>query len=227
MSLNEKEMMALSSIASKLKQEGYDVSDIETILTAERGNINAQLVIDLTNYFPIKDKISVSLAGIEYGYEKLRLSINATVQRVNGVFDKNSRPPQFESVLGNAIADCLKNLKEEYQSEVDALIPVVPQPSTVVTASDTNPIILTVGSNVLNVVVGTIDKAKNWNITKIEDSTGTSLDGTGTTTTATALAPISIELDDGNGTTITFSAVSGSWDGSSISGANVIISGGI
>lgn len=227
--LNERDMLELSSLASKLQLEGYDVSTIRAILATERSNINSQLVVDLTDYFPITANIGVKLSNIEYGYRNLRLNTLVTLERTTGVFDKNSKPEMFDSILRNAVANCLKNIKSEYLAEVAKLIPSSggSPTSTVITASSTNPIILTIGSNSLYVEVGTIDTSIAWTITSITDSTGTSLDGTGTTTTATSAAPITIVLDDGTGTTVTFNATSGSYDGSAISGASIAITGGI
>lgn len=230
--LNERDMQELSTLASKLQIEGYDVTTIRTILAAERANINAQLVIDLTDYFPITANIGVRIADIEYGYRNLRLNSTVTLERTIGVFDKNSKPEMFESILRNAVANCLKNIKAEYLNEVAKLVPSSGggASSTVITASSSNPIIFTIGSNSLYVEVGTIDTSIAWTITAITDSTGTSLDNTGTTTVATSTAPISITLDDGTGSAsaaVTFSATSGSYDGSAISGASIAITGGI
>ena len=229
--LNERDMLELSTLASKLQLSGYDVSTIRTILAQERAKINSQLVIDLTDYFPITANIGVKLSDIEFGYNKLRLNTTLILERTIGVFDKNSKPEMFESILGNAVARCLKNIKAEYLNEVAKLTPSSgSSTSSIVTASASDPIVLTIGSNSLYVEVGTIDTSISWTITSIEDSTGTSLDGTGTTTAATSEAPITIVLDDGtaSGTSsVTLQAVSGSYDGSSISGASVAITGGI
>ena len=84
-------------------------------------------------------------------------------------------------------------------------------------------------TNSLQVETGTIDTAVAWQIKKIEDHSGVSLDGTHSATTATASAPIKVTLWDGvsTGTEVTLEAVSGNWDGSSISGASVAITGGV
>lgn len=227
--LSERDMQELSTLASKLQLEGYDVTTIRTILASERANINAQLMIDLRDYFPITSNIGIRLADIEYGYKNLRLNTSVTLERASGVFDKNSKPDMFEGVLRNAVYNCLKNIKAEYLKEVEKLAPSgdsTPS-STIITASTTDPIVLTIGSNSLYVEVGTIDTSIAWTISSITDSSGTSLDGTGTATAATSTDPITIVLDDGTGTTVTFSATSGSYDGSSISGASIAITGGI
>ena len=225
--LNERDMQNLSFLASKLQLEGYDVATIRAILEAERKKINSQLVIDLTDYFPITANIGIKLADIEYGYQKLRMNTSITVERNMGVFDKNSKPEMFESILRNAVAGCLKNIKAEYLKEVNKLVPSVTPESSTKTASVDNPLVLTIGSNSLYVEVGTIDTSIAWTITSITDSTGTSLDGTGTTTMATAEEPITISLGDGGTNTITLDAVNGSFDGSSVDGASVAITGGI
>ena len=227
--LTEKDMQELSTLASKLQLEGYDVSTVRTILQSERAKINSQLVIDLVDYFPITANIAVRLADIEYGYNNLRLNTSVTLQRTTGVFDKNSKPDTFESVLRNAVANCLKNIKAEYLNEVEKLKPSSGggTSSTIITASTENPIILTIGSNTLYVEVGTIDTSIAWAISSITDSSGTSLDGTGTTTVATSSDPITVVLDNGSGETVTFETVSGSYNGSAISGASIAITGGI
>jgi len=229
--LTERDMQELSSLASKLQIEGYDVTTIRTILQNERSKINSQLVIDLTDYFPITSNISVKLSDIEYGYRNLRLNTSVKLERTTGVFDKNSKPDYFEGILRNAVSNCLKNIKAEYLKEVEKLTPSSGgSTSSIITASTTDPIILTIGSNSLSVEVGTIDTSIAWTITSITDSSGTSLDGIGTSTVATAADPITVVLDDGSGSgtsTVTFNAVSGSYDGSSIAGASIVITGGI
>lgn len=222
--LSEKEMQELSNLASKLSVEGYDVDDIKDILSAEREKINTAAITDLINYFPITDNIGVKLAHINYGYNKLTLNTTITLERNTGVFDINSRPDMFESMLRNALYNCLRSIKEEYTEEVNELNPVPPA-TTIITATATNPISFTIGSNVLYTEAGTINTALAWTVGDIKDSAGASIDGNGTSTTATTANPLTLEVTDGT-TTLTFNATSGTYDGSTNKGNNVILGGG-
>lgn len=223
--LSERDMQELSILASKLYVEGYNVDDIKAILDAERAKINTAAMADLISYFPITNNIGVRLANINYGYNKLTLNPVITLERISGVFDVNSKPYMFEDILRNALCNCLKNIKAEYLNEVNELNPV-PAPSTIITASATNPISFTVGSNVLYTEVGTIDTAIAWTVADIKDGAGQSIDGNGTSVTATVSAPLSLELTDGTNT-LTFSITSGTFDGSTITGNNVVLAGGV
>lgn len=222
--LSEKEMQELSNLASKLSVEGYDVDDIKDILSAEREKINTAAITDLINYFPITDNIGVKLAHINYGYNKLTLNTTITLERNTGVFDINSRPDMFESMLRNALYNCLRGIKEEYTEEVNELNPVPPA-TTIITATATNPISFTIGSNVLYTEAGTINTALAWTVGDIKDSAGASIDGNGTSTTATTANQLTLEVTDGT-TTLTFNITSGTYDGSTNKGNNVILGGG-
>lgn len=217
-------MQELSNLASKLSVEGYDVDDIKDILAAEREKINTAAITDLINYFPITDNIGVKLAHINYGYNKLTLNTTITLERNTGVFDINSRPDMFESMLRNALYNCLRNIKEEYTEEVNELNPAPPT-TTIITATATNPISFTIGSNVLYTEAGTINTALAWTVGDIKDSAGASIDGNGTSTTATTANPLTLEVTDGT-TTLTFNITSGTYDGSTNKGNNIILGGG-
>lgn len=223
--LSEKEMQELSNLASKLSVEGYNVDDIKSILAAERAKINTAAMADLINYFPITNNIGVRLSNISYGSSKLTLNTTLTLERISGVFDINSRPDMFESILRNAVYNCLKSIKAEYIDEVNELNPV-PAPSTIITASTTNPISFTIASNVLYTEVGSIDTASAWTVVDIKDDTGASIDGSGTSATATTANPFSLEVTDGT-STLTFSITSGTFDGSTLAGNNVALAGGV
>ncbi len=221
--LTERDMQELSILASKLFVEGYDVTDIKDILSAERAKINAAAMTDLINYFPITNNTGVKLSKINYGYNKLVLNTEISLERVSGVFDINSKPSMFEDILRNALYNCLKDIKQAYTDEVNELNPV-PTPTTIITASTTNPISFTIGSNVLYTEVGTIDTALAWTVVDIKDSSGTSIDGS--STSATASAPLALEVTDGTNT-LTFSITSGTYDGTTIIGNNVVLAGGV
>ena len=228
--LMEEDLLALSTLVSKLQIEGYDVATLEEILKKERKKLNERQAEDLKLYFPIKSNVGVRVSEIEYGYRNLRLNVLIELERETGVFDINSKPELFESIIRNTLMQCARNIKAEYIKEVAKLTAgTTPPASSTKTASASNPIVLTIGSNSLQVETGTIDIAVAWQIKKIEDHSGVSLDGTHSATTATASAPIKVTLWDGvsTGTEVTLEAVSGNWDGSSISGASVAITGGV
>lgn len=222
--LSEKEMQELSNLASKLQVEGYDVDDIKDILAAEREKINTAAITDLINYFPITDNIGVKLAHINYGYGKLTLNTTITLERNTGVFDINSKPDMFESILRNALYNCLRDIKEEYTKEVYELNPSS-SPTTIITASSTNPISFTIGTNVLYTEAGTIDTSLAWTVDDIKDSAGMSIDGAGTAATATLTTPLTLEVTDRT-STLSFSITNGTYDGSTLKGNNIILGGG-
>lgn len=223
--LSDRDMQELSILASKLAVEGYDVSDIRDILAAERAKINIAAMADLINYFPITNNIGIKLSKINYGSNKLTLNTTITLERASGVFDINSKPNMFEDILRNALYNCLKDIKQSYLDEVDELNPTPPA-STIITASTASPISFTIGSNVLYTEVGTIDTALAWTVVDIKDSTGASIDGSGTSVTATAAAPLTLEITDGTNT-LTFSITSGTFDGTTLAGNNVVLAGGV
>lgn len=224
--LSERDMQELSILASKLSVEGYNVSDIMAILTAERAKINSAAITDLMNYFPITNNIGLKLSKIEYGYNKLNINMAMSLERISGVFDINSKPDMFEDILRNAIYNCLKDIKQKYTDEVNELGTVPTPPSTVVTASTSDPISFTVGTNVLYTEVGTIDTALAWTVADIKDSAGASIDSSGISETATGTNPLTLEITDGT-TTLTFTITSGTYDGTAIIGNNVVIAGGV
>lgn len=228
--LSEKEMQELSNLTSKLAVEGYNVKDIKDILAAEREKINTAAIKDLINYFPITDNIGVKLAHINYGgYGTLTLNATITLERNTGVFDFNSKPEMFESILRNALYNCLRGIKEEYTKEVEELNPA-PTVTTIITATAANPISFTIGTNVLYTEAGTIDTAMAWTVSGIKDSAGNSIDGNGVTVMATTSNPLTLELTDMVtnpwATVQTFNITSGTYDGSTILNNNIILGGG-
>lgn len=222
--LSEREMQELSNLASKLSVEGYDVDEIKAIIAAEREKINSVAIADLINYFPITDNIGVKLAHINYGYNKLTLNTTITLERNTGVFDINSKPEMFESILRNALYNSLRGLKEEYLKEVNELNPAPPV-TTTITATPANPISFTIGTNVLYTEAGAIDTAMAWTVSDIKDSAGNSIDGNGVTVTATTSNPLTLEVTDWV-TVQTFNITSGTYDGTTLLGNNIILGGG-
>lgn len=223
--LSERDMQELSNLSSKLAVEGYDVDSIKAILSAERAKINAAEMVELLEYFGISDNIGVRLAKINYGFNKLTLNITATLEKLEGIFNDEGRPDMFEGVLRNSIFNCLKNIKTEYIKEVEELSPIT-ETSTEKTASVDNPLIFTIATNVLYAETGTVETAIAWTVSDIKDSNGDSIDNSGTAITATSLEPLNLEITDGTND-LTFNITSGTFDGTSIVGNNVAITGGI
>ena len=223
--LSENDMSNLAGLTSKLAVEGYDVQPLKDILATERKKINLAEAADLTQYFPIKDTIQLKVGDIKYGLQPLAINLQLIVERLSGVFDKNTKPELFESILKNAIYNCLKSIKSQYAKEVNDLID--DGTSTVKTATAANPLSFTFNGNTLYAESGSIDTAVAWTVSTITDSASNNLSGSGTTTTATAVAPILLALSDGNGTVLNFSCVSGSFDGSVITAATAVtVAGG-
>jgi hypothetical protein len=222
--LTENDMSNLAGLTSKLAVEGYDVQPLKDILATERGKINLAEAADLTQYFPIKDTIQLKMGDIKYGLQPLAINLQLIVERLSGVFDKNTKPEMFESILKNAIYNCLKNIKAQYAQEIQYLING--GVTTTKTATPANPLSFTFGGNTLYTEAGSIDTAVAWAVSTITDSSSNNLSGGGVTTTATPVAPILLALTDGNGTLLNFSCVSGSFDGSTISASTAVTIGG-
>lgn len=223
--LTENDMTSLASLTSKLAVEGYDVTAIKAIMAQEREKINTAEAADLTAYFPIKDTIQLKIGDIRYGLQPLAINLQLIVERISGVFDKNTKPERFEGILKNAIYNCLKNIKAQYAEEINDLID--DDDSTIKTATSTNPISFTFNGCTLYTESGSVDTAVAWVVSTLTDASSNDLSGTGTVTTATSSAPLLLTLSDGNGTVLTFSIVSGSFDGSTIASSTAVtIAGG-
>lgn len=223
--LTENDMTSLASLTSKLAVEGYDVTAIKAIMAQEREKINTAEAADLTAYFPIKDTIQLKIGDIRYGLQPLAINLQLIVERISGVFDKNTKPERFEGILKNAIYNCLKNIKAQYAEEINDLID--DDDSTTKTATSTNPISFTFNGCTLYTESGSVDTAVAWVVSTLTDASSNDLSGTGTVTTATSSAPLLLTLSDGNGTVLTFSIVSGSFDGSTIASSTAVtIAGG-
>ena len=223
--LTENDMTSLASLTSKLAVEGYDVTAIKAIMAQERDKINTAEAADLTAYFPIKDTIQLKIGDIRYGLQPLAINLQLIVERISGVFDKNAKPERFEGILKNAIYNCLKNIKAQYAEEINDLID--DDDSTTKTATSTNPISFTFNGCTLYTESGSVDTAVAWVVSTLTDASSNDLSGTGTVTTATSSAPLLLTLSDGNGTVLTFSIVSGRFDGSTIASSTAVtIAGG-
>lgn len=223
--LTENDMTNLAGLTSKLAVEGYDVTCIKAIMAQEREKINTAEAADLTAYFPIKDTIQLKIGDIKYGLQPLAINLQLIVERISGVFDKNTKPERFEGILKNAIYNCLKNIKAQYAEEINDLID--DDDSTIKTATSTNPISFTFNGCTLYTESGSVDTSVAWVVSTLTDASSNDLSGTGTVTTATSSAPLLLTLSDGNGTILTFSIVSGSFDGSTIASSTAVtIAGG-
>ena len=167
--LTETEMQFFTTIINRLEADGEDVTALKKLLAKERSKINEVMSTDLINYFPITRDIMTKINEVEYGTGRLKVDIDVLLTRESGIFDKNARPELFESVLCNAISECLRNIKTEYKEEVDKLKVQLEQ--DMITASHDHPIILTIGTMTLYVEEGQIDRSLAWEVDSYEDST--------------------------------------------------------
>ena len=167
--LTQIEFSWLAAVINKLEADGQDVRDLKKLMAKERARVNALMATDLVDYFPIGRDILTKLNGVEYGNRNLRVDVTMLLPRENGVFDKNSAPELFESVLGNAINECIRNLKKEYVEETEKL--KQREETDLITASTEHPIILTIGTMTLYVNEGQIDKSLSWQVEEYKDAT--------------------------------------------------------
>jgi len=167
--LTQIEFSWLAAVINKLEADGQDVRELKKLMAKERARVNALMATDLVDYFPIGRDILTKLNGVEYGNRNLRVDVTMLLPRENGVFDKNSAPELFESVLGNAINECIRNLKKEYIEETEKLKQM--EETDLITASVDHPIILTIGTMTLYVNEGQIDKSLSWQVEEYKDAT--------------------------------------------------------
>ena len=120
--LSQQDMRYLEYLTSKLNLEGYNTKCINTIIKAEKDKTNELMVNDLISYFPVKN-VKVNIDKVEYGFNPLRVKSTIEINRIGGVFDKNSAPEIFEDILTNSISECLKGLKEVFIEKVNKLKP--------------------------------------------------------------------------------------------------------
>ena len=167
--LTQIEFSWLAAVINKLEADGQDVRDLKKLMAKERARVNALMAVDLVDYFPIGKDIMTKLDGVDYGSKNLKVEVTMLLPRESGVFDKNSAPELFESVLGNAINECLRNIKKEYVEETEKL--KQKEETELITASTEHPIILTIGTMTLYVNEGQIDKTLSWQVESYKEAT--------------------------------------------------------
>ena len=160
--LTQLEFNYLSTVINKLEADGQDVRALKELMARERARVNALMATDLVDYFPIGKDIMTKLDNVEYGSKNLRVDLTLLLPRETGVFDKNSAPELFESILTNALNECVRNLKKEYIEETEKLKQRVE--TNMLMASTEKPIILTIGTMTLYVNEGQIDKSLSWQV---------------------------------------------------------------
>lgn len=187
---------------SKLQADGYDVSEMNSILTSLRKNFDIQLEQDLLNYFPVS-KITNSLGNVTYANQNIILNPKITITRTQGVFDKNSAPDRFEEMLAKTLNDCLADFYEIYQNNVNNITDAV---KTVVNAPFTMNFTKNDKTYSLDIVAGSVDSSMTYKINLI------STDGTNPltdVTTATNAKPIFVKLTASDTSTTTLTAKGG------------------
>nr|DAN24175.1 MAG TPA: hypothetical protein [Caudoviricetes sp.] len=167
--LTQIEFSWLAAVINKLEADGQDVRDLKKLMAKERARVNALMAVDLVDYFPIGKDIMTKLDSVDYGSKNLKVEVTMLLPRESGVFDKNSAPELFESVLGNAINECLRNIKKEYVEETEKL--KQKEETELITASTEHPIILTIGTMTLYVNEGQIDKTLSWQVESYKEAT--------------------------------------------------------
>ena len=167
--LTQLEFNYLSTVINKLEADGQDVRLLKELMARERARVNALMATDLVDYFPIGRDIMTKLDNVEYGSKNLRVDLTLLLPRETGVFDKNSAPELFESILTNALNECVRNLKKEYIEETEKLKQRVE--TNMLTASTEKPIILTIGTMTLYINEGQIDKSLSWQVDSYKELT--------------------------------------------------------
>ena len=167
--LTQLEFNYLSTVINKLEADGQDVRLLKELMARERARVNALMATDLVDYFPIGRDIMTKLDNVEYGSKNLRVDLTLLLPRETGVFDKNSAPELFESILTNALNECVRNLKKEYIEETEKLKQRVE--TNMLTASTEKPIVLTIGTMTLYINEGQIDKSLSWQVDSYKELT--------------------------------------------------------
>ena len=103
---SEKELDWMAWHTSKLQADGYDMSQMNTIITGLRKNVDLQLEADLLAYCPM-DSVTNTLDIVKYANQNLILNPTITIKRSSGVFDKSSAPERFEEILQKTLNKCL------------------------------------------------------------------------------------------------------------------------
>lgn len=167
--LTQLEFNYLSTVINKLEADGQDVRALKELMARERARVNALMATDLVDYFPIGKDIMTKLDNVEYGSKNLHVDLTLLLPRETGVFDKNSAPELFESILTNALNECVRNIKAKYIEETEKLKQRVE--TNMLTASTEKPIILTIGTMTLYVNEGQIDKSLSWQVDSYNELT--------------------------------------------------------
>lgn len=187
---------------SKLAADGYDVSEMNSILTSLRKNFDIQLEADLLDYFPVS-KVTNTLGNVTYANQNIILNPKITITRTQGVFDKNCAPDRFEEMLAKTLNDCLSNFYEKYQENVnnitDAVKTIVNAPFTMNFTKDNK-------TYSLDIVNGSVDSSMTYTINLISIDGNTPLTET---TTATSTKPIYVKLTASDTSTTTLTAKGG------------------
>ena len=165
--LSTLEFQYLATVINKLEADGQDVRALKELMARERARVNALMAADLIDYLPITKDIMTKIDDVDYGGKNLKVKLSLFLPREVGVFDKNSAPELFESILANAVNECLKKLKDEYVEECNNLKTKVEQ--DMITASVEKPIILIIGTMTLYVSEGQIDKSLSWQVDSYND----------------------------------------------------------
>ena len=183
----DKELQWMAWHTSKLQADGYDVTQMETILKSIKKNFDVQLEEDLLNYFAVS-KVSNKLGIVKYANQNIILNPQITIQRTQGVFDKNSAPDRFEEMLQRTLNVCLSDFYEVFKQEVDKITDATKAiqnpPYTLNFTKDDK-------TYSLDIVSGIVDKEMGYTVSLI------SLDGTNAITenvTATSTKPVFIKL---------------------------------
>lgn len=184
---SEKELDWMAWHTSKLQADGYDMSQMNTIITGLRKNVDLQLEADLLAYCPM-DSVTNTLGVVKYANQNLILNPTITIKRSSGVFDKNSAPERFEEMLQKTLNKCLFDFydiyKETVDSITDAVITIKNAPFTLNLTKDDK-------TYSLDIVTGVVDTELTYAVKLISTDGSTPISGN---TTATSIAPVYIKL---------------------------------
>jgi len=184
---SEKELQWMAWHTSKLQADGYDMSQMNTIITGLRKNVDLQLEADLLAYCPM-DSVTNTLGVVKYANQNLILNPTITIKRSSGVFDKNSAPERFEEMLQKTLNKCLYDFYDVYKETVDSITDAV---VTIKNAPFTLNLTKDDKTYSLDIVTGVVDTELTYTVKLISTDGSTPISGN---TTATSTAPVYVKL---------------------------------
>ena len=204
----DRELQWMANHASKLQAAGYDMTQTNAILKSIKKNFDIQLEEDLNNYFTVSN-VANKLGIVKYANQNIVLNPTITIQRTQGVFDRNSAPDRFEEMLQRTLNVCLSDFYEVFKQEVDKItnaVKTIQNPPYTLNLTDGNK------TYSLDITSGVIDKGMGQTINLISTDGINAITGN---TTATSIKPIFIKLTADDTSTTVLTATGGTAEPSS------------